>query len=970
VNRRRPGALLLPLVSALLCAASAARGASLFDPALRFRVLPTEHFVIYFHQGAQPLAERLAPIAEETWRALQRPLGVTPPPRTHVVLADQTELANGYATPLPRDTIVIFTTWPAGSDTIGDTDDWLRVAFTHEFTHIVHLDRSESWARAVRALFGRSAVAFPNLFLPTWQIEGLAVYEESDLTGEGRLHAGDFRAIVGEAARARALEPLDRVNGGVTDWPNGAGPYAYGLGFHEYLARRFGRESLGRLADSTARQVPYFGSRAFRSVYGESLGQLWREFEAGEVGAAPAVDNDDRATRLTRDGFHVAAPRFDRFGCGGCPPEILYAASTPHGFPSLKRVALGGGTPTEVTRRFLGSTTAAGRATLYFDQLERQRNVGLYGDLYALDRATGQLRPITSEARLTEPDLSPDERRLAAVQDRVGSRALVLVSVDGAAIDTLVAEPETQFDAPRWSPDGKSIAVERHRLGGRSEIVVVDVETRNVRIVASMPDTRIATPAWTPDGRSIVAAVAPDDRPFNLFEFDAVSRAGRQLTHTTGGATWPDVSPDGKTIAFVGYTVDGFDIFTMPYPAAAASAISPFTTSVRSNPARPVTAQPAIDADGAGTLAPYSPLPTLPPTSWTPIVDSIGDQVRFGAAVTGADILGYHAYAATATWLASAPADSPVPSRARPDWSIDYAYDRWQPTLFASASSTTSFFAGPPTEAGSSTPGTRRKREFEGGVFFPVRHTRVVRTALASFVRGVDDLTLDTGTTTVDRTEARLAGSLITSHFYGYSISAEDGIAVGATTARVHTSVSDLPLTAAAATAVTVDARRYLPGFAAHHVVALRGGIGFSRGDTNASRLFLLGGPGPNTAITSFDDNALNLMRGFAVNSFSGFRIAVVNADYRFPIARPQRGLGTWPLFVHTFHGAVFADAGNAWIHDFHSSDLKTSFGGELSVDLVVGFYVPLTVATGAAWGRDGSTRAGATFYARVGRAF
>ena len=42
----------------------------------------------------------------------------------------------------------------------------------------------------------------------------------------------------------------------------------------------------------------------------------------------------------------------------------------------------------------------------------------------------------------------------------------------------------------------------------------------------------------------------------------------RQLTHTTGGATWPDVSPDGQTIVFVGYTADGYDLFTMPYPRA------------------------------------------------------------------------------------------------------------------------------------------------------------------------------------------------------------------------------------------------------------------------------------------------------------------------------------------------------------------------------------------------------------------
>ena len=240
--------------------AGTASGASIFDPALRFRALPTEHFVIYFHQGEDRLAQRLARIAEEAWRALQRPLDVIPPRRTQVVLVDQTELANGYATPLPYNTIVLYTVAPSGSSF--DFDDWLRLAFTHEFTHIVHLDRSEGWARIVRAMFGRTAYAFPNLFLPAWQIEGLATYEESVITGEGRLHAGDFRAIVGEAAREHRLEPLDRVNGGLTDWPGGAAVYAYGVGFHQYLADRFGAETLGTLAEATARRVALYRARA------------------------------------------------------------------------------------------------------------------------------------------------------------------------------------------------------------------------------------------------------------------------------------------------------------------------------------------------------------------------------------------------------------------------------------------------------------------------------------------------------------------------------------------------------------------------------------------------------------------------------------------------------------------------------------------------------------------------------------
>src|SRR5690242_12820252 len=153
------------LASALVsvCAMGQA-AAQVVDPALRFRVMRTDHFAVYFHQGEERMAERLTVIAEETWRALQRPLGITPPRLTHVVLADQSESANGYATPVPYDTIVIYPVWPAGVE--WDFEDWLRLAFTHEFTHIVHLDRSEGWARIARTIFGRAVYAFPNVFLP------------------------------------------------------------------------------------------------------------------------------------------------------------------------------------------------------------------------------------------------------------------------------------------------------------------------------------------------------------------------------------------------------------------------------------------------------------------------------------------------------------------------------------------------------------------------------------------------------------------------------------------------------------------------------------------------------------------------------------------------------------------------------------------------------------------------------------
>jgi len=276
------------LLAAILMATTGAKAASLLDPAFHFKTLTTEHFVIYFHQGEDHLAGRLAVIAEEEWPRVGQALGITAPRRTHVILADQSELANGWATPLPYNLIFVTAAAPPGSDFIGRSDDWLRLVFTHEFTHIVHLDRSEGWARVFRGIFGRTSLSFPNTWLPIWQIEGLAAWEESAITGEGRLHAGDFRAIEREAAQSGRIVPIDRVNGGLTDWPTGLAPYAFGLGFHDYLSQRFGDDRFGALAARTSRSLPFLGSRAFKKVYGESLGDLWEDYQRSESAERPS----------------------------------------------------------------------------------------------------------------------------------------------------------------------------------------------------------------------------------------------------------------------------------------------------------------------------------------------------------------------------------------------------------------------------------------------------------------------------------------------------------------------------------------------------------------------------------------------------------------------------------------------------------------------------------------------------------
>jgi outer membrane translocation and assembly module TamA len=173
------------------------------------------------------------------------------------------------------------------------------------------------------------------------------------------------------------------------------------------------------------------------------------------------------------------------------------------------------------------------------------------------------------------------------------------------------------------------------------------------------------------------------------------------------------------------------------------------------------------------------------------------------------------------------------------------------------------------------------------------------------------------------------------------------------------------------ATTYTADGRAYLPAFGQHHVFALRAAAGTSAGNPTMERTFHLGG-GPNLSALDFGSEAISLLRGFALDTFAGSHVAVANVDYRLPLARPQRGVGTWPIFLQTLHAAVFADAGQAWTGVFRAGDLKTDAGAELSADVVAGYTLPLTTVFGAAWGHDGSGTIAdhLTLYFRIGHAF
>ncbi|HTI37806.1 MAG TPA: hypothetical protein VL484_09625 [Vicinamibacterales bacterium] len=934
-------------VAALLALAFTARSASAarrYDPRLEFRVVRTSHFIIYWHQGEEAEAARLAAIAEEVRSALEPELGVVPS-RVHVILVDQSDLSNGWATPIPWDAIEITARPPSLDSSIGNTTDWLRVVFTHEYTHILHLDRSRGLMRGIRRVFGRVPVAFPNVFLPEWQVEGIATFEESRHTGEGRVPSGDFRILVDDAARAGTFDPYDRVSGGLDSWPGGNGAYAYGAYFHQYLSDRFGAERVAQLRDATAGRLPYFGSGAFRQVFGASLGQLWSDFRASrETAATIPGATDDTSTRLTTAGFDVTA-----LSAGDA---LVYSTANPNGYPSLMRL-VPGEKPRRIAWRFAGDATAVHDGWVVFDQVAPVRSVAWYSDLYAVREAGGRVRRLTFEARAAEPAFSPDGARLVCVLERGGHRVLATLAFGPDVTkepEVLVDDGVSDFGGPQWSPDGSHVAAER-RYDGRFEIVQVDVSTREMRTLLSSK-TRLASPVWIGSDQLLFSAELPR-RPSNVFDLDITSGQVRRVTDSRAGARFPHLSADGTTLFYVGYTPAGYDIFSVrvnaaDWPVVPSSTFdaTPVMSAKALIPPMPTESNRTPDSGSA-----YTPWKTLAPSYWSPVLYTDAGELNAGAGTAMTDVLGRHGYAAQAAWS----------SRARPDWSVSYAYDRWRPTLFANYSDDTDPVRG----------GEFRSEQFQGGAVLPFRRLRRTETLFSTLDVEHDSLRCDgpcrTRTTTSSRTAVQAGWLHDTRRLYGYSISVEEGHSVsGAFETTVDAFGSSVD-----AQAAVFDARAYQRLAGSHVVLASRAAAALAWGPVEQRRVFSAAGSGPAGGGFGFDRDAIGLLRGFNSDDVVATRAAVVNIDLRLPIVRAERGTGPIPVFVRTVHGALFVDAGTAWDASFAAGDVRTSAGGELSMDLVLGHYLPVTVTGGGAWIRDPTTsRSEPAVFARVGYAF
>ncbi len=448
-------------------------------------------------------------------------------------------------------------------------------------------------------------------------------------------------------------------------------------------------------------------------------------------------------------------------------------------------------------------------------------------------------------------------------------------------------------------------------------------------------------------------------RGFEVHQLEVDTGAIWLLAGTGPDARFPVPSPERDRLAFVAYSAGGYDLYSRPLgfhaldlPAAgdqwrslASERAFTWTQISQERQAPPPSPPPPPRSAEPNTSRRYSFWPTIAPRYWTPVVATDNEEVFVGAATGSSDALGRHAYAVQAAWTTS---------RGRPDWQAAYAYDRWWPTIFANVSDDTDPFRGADV----------RTREVNAGVLLPFRRVRWSQSVLAALHASSDELICAScAPVEIARRSLRTGWRVSAARGYGYSISLEDGWS--ATTAIELT--RDAWGSEGNGGTATFDVRAYVPVAPRHAVVAVRGAAATNWGDEAVRRIFSASGYDAQPGGFRFGSDAIGLLRGVSDDDVAGRHAAVVNVDYRVPLRRLDRGWGSIPVFARVLHGAVFVDVAHAWTTRFDASDATLSFGAELSLDAVIGFRLPVTLTTGAAWV---SQDRGFTTFGRIGRAF
>ena len=263
-------------------------------PEFNWFTIETENFKIHYHEETERTAFEATTVAETIFDEVTNFYDYKPKEKTHLILIDPDDYSNGAAYYYDNKIII----WASPLDfELRGSHRWLQNVITHEFVHIVSLQKSMKMGTRIPGLYfqymnyekeKRPDVLYgypnriisypiPGTSVPPWLAEGTAQYMYDSADWD---HWDSHRdMILRDRTLNKNLLSFNEMN---TFGKKGIGnesTYNAGFALCTYIANQYGSESLKNIMIELSSPFQFSIDKAIYNVVGKSGEEVFKDFK-------------------------------------------------------------------------------------------------------------------------------------------------------------------------------------------------------------------------------------------------------------------------------------------------------------------------------------------------------------------------------------------------------------------------------------------------------------------------------------------------------------------------------------------------------------------------------------------------------------------------------------------------------------------------------------------------------------------
>ncbi len=655
------------------------------------------NFIITYPQANIAMADKALNIAERVHQELVPFFGQAPKVKTQMALVDDFDFSNGWATFFPFAQIRLFSSPPDSVNGLEVNDDWLHTLIRHEYVHVLQLQMKRGVPEDINNIFGNLVFSFPHAITPSFMLEGLATYlETNDKLGYGRLQGSFYSMQMRTEVATKRLKTLGDVAAPLREWPLGM-QYLYGSYFYQFLAESYGEKTIQDYLNKYSGQgLPAVAQNySIEYTVDKNFDQLWQEYHQWLVEKfSPEIELFKKSANKNGLGQgEVLAIEEERQGLfkdvSNSQGEYLYFINN-NGEDSPVLTRYGNGEYSSlVEAKNILSLDINKQQSVVASRMITWKDGRSWADVYLLeDGVVGKkLQAITTKSRLRNVRWLNDNLMIASRKIQ-GISELVILDKQGKSKSLWHGKDETtvlgDYDISA-AGDYIVIAVKRALQGWNLERIDLEntaEENQGDNALLSLDSIKLTSWEALTNTKAIenspqilangnILYSADYDGVYNLYLLDATENIPTitQLTNILTGAFEPKLitdkeAPGSMSVVFQAYTADGFEFRKININEDHLASLESFPLSKHNG--QYDYPKPFIH-DVEKTIAQdYSPWSSLAPTWWFPYFGATAEASQVGFETGGSDTLARHNY----VFQLAIDADNELT-----DTSIIYSYD-------------------------------------------------------------------------------------------------------------------------------------------------------------------------------------------------------------------------------------------------------------------------------------------------------